>query len=139
MVSLSACKKEAKPQIPAVLIGKWYLRQYSITASTGASTDPPYITLFADTATYCYFQFNSDGTGLEQTSSDPNFINVPPLGFTYHVSGANINFSHNTTVMVATACTYEMPTSHSLIIRGNYSYPNPGGVVNNLQVITLNK
>src|SRR5437879_8546843 len=93
--SLSACKKEAKPQIPAALVGKWYLRQYSITTSTVGVMGTPYITPYNDTSTYIYYQSNKDGTGIEQTSGDHNFVSVPATAFTYHVSGPNITFSHN--------------------------------------------
>lgn len=135
----SACKKESKPQVPAALVGKWYLRQYSITASLAGVADPPYVTPYNDTSTYMFYQFNSDGTGLEQTSSDPNFILLAPTPFTYQVSGTNIIFSHNSTVMVATTSSYEITSGGKLIIRGNYSYPSAGGVVNNLQELTLSK
>jgi hypothetical protein len=139
MGSLAACKKDTKSQVPAALIGKWYIRQYSITASTSASTDPPYVVSYGDTSTLVYYQFNNDGTGLEKTSNDPNFINIPATDFIYHVAGNDITFSHNSDIMIATNCTYEMPNSNTLIIRGNYSYPSAAGTVNNLQVLTLSK
>ncbi|HTD40700.1 MAG TPA: lipocalin family protein [Mucilaginibacter sp.] len=136
---LSACKKDARPQIPAALVGKWYLRQYKITASSNTFTDTPYTVRYSDTATNVYYQFNNDGTGLEKAPIDPNFVIIPPAGFTYRVSGNNITFSRITTVMMSTACTFEMPTSNTLIIRDNYSYTSAGIVVNNLQEITLSK
>jgi hypothetical protein len=139
LCGLSACKKDAKPQVPAALIGKWYLRQYKITASSNTFADTPYTVRYSDTATNVYYQFNNDGTGLEQTIADPNYVIGQPTGFTYHVSGNNITFSRITTVMMTTACSYEMPTSNTLIIHGNYSYTSPGGVVNNLQELTLTK
>ena len=139
LCGLSACKKDSKPPFPSALIGKWYLRQYKITASSSTFTDTPYTIRYSDTATNVFYQFNNDGTGVEQTIADPNYVTVPPTGFTYHVSGNNITFSRTTTIMLTTACSYEMPTSNTLIIHGSYSDTGPAGVINNLQEITLNK
>ena len=139
LCGLSACKKDAKPQVPAALVGKWYLRQYKITASSNTFTDTPYTIRYSDTATNVYYQFHDDGTGVEQTIADPNYVTEPPVGFTYHVSGNSITFSRMTNVMMTTVCSYEIPTSNTLVIHGNYSYTSPGGVVNNLQEITLSR
>ena len=79
--SLSGCKKDAKPQVPAALIGKWYLMQYTITASSNTFTDSLYTVRYPDTAKNVYYQFNSDGTGLVQTISDPNGLSLAPTGF----------------------------------------------------------
>ena len=136
---LSGCKKDAKPQIPASLLGKWYIRQYTITASSNTFTDTPYTVHYSDTATNVYYQFNSDGTGFEQTSADPNFVTTSPVSFTYHVSGTNIIFSHNTPILMATICSFEMPTGNTLALHCQYSYNSPAGAVNNLQDVYLSK
>jgi len=139
-VGLSACKKDSKPQIPASLIGKWYIRQYTLTGTTNNITGSPYTFFRSDTATSVYYQFNSNGTGIEQTNFDPAFVTIPPTGFNYHVSGSNIVFSPNSATLQSSTCSFEMPTSTTLIIRSNYSYSdNFGNVINNLQVLNLGK
>lgn len=138
--SLSACKKDSKPQIPASLIGKWYIRQYTLTASSANHTGSPYTFFNSDTATNVYYQFNSDGTGVELTNFDSAFVIVPPTSFSYHVSGSNITFSYHPVILQAPTCSFEMPTSTTLIIRGTYSYKDGGGnTVNNLQEVFLSK
>ena len=135
--SLAACKKESKSQIPAGLVGKWYLRQVTTTSSSNAVSDTPYTVTYPDTATNAYYQFNNDGTGLEQYSVDPNFVSIPPLGFTYHISGNNITFSKITAIMMGSTYSFEIPTNNTLLLRINYSYTAAGTVVNNVQEITL--
>ncbi len=137
--SLSACKKDAKSQIPTSLLGKWYVRQYTLTASTSVDTGTPYTFFRSDTATNIYYQFNSDGTGVEQTNFDYAFVIVPPTSFTYHVSASNITFSNNSTILMAPTCSFEMPTSQILIIRSTYSYQQGAYVVNNLQEVFLSR
>ncbi|HEY9003356.1 MAG TPA: lipocalin family protein [Mucilaginibacter sp.] len=139
MGNLVACKKDAKSQIPAALIGKWYVRQYTTTSSSNAFSDTPYTVRFSDTATNVYIQFKNDGTGLEEYSADPNFVSVPPLGFTYNISGNNITFSQITAIMMGKTYSFEMPTSNSLLLHINYSYTAAGMVINNVQEITLGR
>ena len=136
---LSACKKDVKPQIPSSLIGKWYIRQDIITASLNGVTSAPYTYYSSDTATTVYYQFNNDGTGLEQTNFDPNFLSSPPISFNYKVSGTNIVFSHNTNVLMSTSCSFTMPTNNTLVIHGPYSYSDGGGTVNSLQDLYLSR
>jgi hypothetical protein len=136
---MAACKKDAKPQIPAGLIGKWYLRQVTTTSSSNAFSDTPYTIRYPDTATSVYYQFKNDGTGLERYAVDPNFVSIPPVGFTYHISGNNITFSQITAIMMGKTYSFGLPTSNSLILRTNYSYTAAGIVVNNVQEMTLGK
>lgn len=137
--SQAACKKDAKSQIPPALIGTWYLRQYTTTSSSDAFADTPYTVSFPDTAKDAYYQFKNDGTGVEQFSTDPNFVSIPPVGFTYHISGNNITFSQITAIMMGHTYSFTMPTSNKLILRINYSYTQAGIVVNNVQEMTLSK
>jgi hypothetical protein len=65
LCGLSACKADAKPQVPAALVGKWYLREFTTTASSNTFTDTPYTVRYSDTATNVYYKFNNDGTGVE--------------------------------------------------------------------------
>ena len=136
--SLSACKKDAKPQIPASLVGKWYIRQYTITASSNTFTDAPYTVRYSDTATNAYYQFSSDGTGAEQTNTDPAIVSLA-TGFQFHVSGTNITFSNTSDILMMSSCSFEMPTSQTLIIHGTYSYTQGAYVINNLQEVFLSK
>jgi len=135
--SQAACKKDAKSQIPNGMIGKWYFRQITTTSSSNAFSDNPYTISYPDTATNDYFQFNNNGTGVTPYSVDPNFVSVPPLGFTYQVSGNKITFSQITAIMMGHTYSFEMPTSNKLILRINYSYTQAGTVINNVQEITL--
>ncbi|MBS1519546.1 MAG: lipocalin family protein [Bacteroidetes bacterium] len=137
--SQASCKKENKSQIPVGLIGKWYVRQVTTTSSSNAFSDTPYTITYPDTATNTYYQFKNDGTGLEEYSADPNFVSVPPLGFTYQVSGNNITFSQITAIMMGKTYSFEIPTSNTLLLSINYSYTAAGTVVNNVQKITLGK
>ncbi|HTK21825.1 MAG TPA: lipocalin family protein [Mucilaginibacter sp.] len=136
---LVACKKEAKSEIPVGLIGTWYVRQYTTTSSSDAFSDTPYTVSFPDTAKDAYYQFKNDGTGREQYSVDPNFALIPPITFTYHISGNNITFSQITAIMMGHTYSFTMPTSNTLILHINYSYTQAGTLVNNVQEIILSK
>jgi len=135
--SLAGCKKDAKPQIPPALIGTWYVRQVTTTSSSDAFSDTPYTINYPDTAKNLYYLFKNNGTGVTPYSVDPNFVSVPPLGFTYQVSGNKITFSQITAIMMGHTYSFEMPTSNKLILRINYSYTQAGTVINNVQEITL--
>ena len=137
--SLSACKKDVQSKVPASLVGKWYIRQYTLTASTSISAGSPYTFFRSDTATNVYYQFKSDGTGIEQTNFDFAFVIVPPVSFNYNVSGSNITFSNNSTILMAPTCSFEMPTSTTLVIRSTYSYTQGNYIVNNLQEVYLSR
>jgi len=139
MATQAGCKKDAKSQIPAGLIGKWYIRQITTTSSSNAFSDNPYTISYPDTATNDFFQFNNNGTGITPYSVDPNFVSVPPLSFTYRVSGNNITFSQITSIMMGSTYSFEIPTSNTLVLRDNYSYTAAGTVVNNVQEITLSR
>ena len=91
---MQACKKEARPQVPAALLGKWSLRQYSITTTSNGVTGEPLVTAYNDTARYLYYQFDAEGSGLEQANAGPNFL-AAAGGFTFRIGGNMINFSHN--------------------------------------------
>jgi len=138
--SLSACKKDAKPQIPASLVGKWYIRQYTITTSTNNIAASPYMYFSSDTATNVYYQFDADGTGFENNNFDPNFISAPPTKFNYKISGSNITFSQSSATLESATCSFEIPTSTTLTIRSSYNYTdNFGNVMNSLQVLSLGR
>ncbi|MFI5162936.1 MAG: hypothetical protein ACHQHN_16765 [Sphingobacteriales bacterium] len=137
---ISACKKDAKPKVPSSLIGEWYIRQYTITTTTNGSAASPFVYFRSDTATNVYYLFNGDGTGLEQLNFDPAFIKVPATGFSFRISGSNIVFSQNSTVLQSPTCSFEMPTSGTLVIRSTYSSTdNFGNVISTLQELNLGK
>jgi hypothetical protein len=138
--SIAACKKDAKPKVPASLVGEWYVRQYTITTTTNNVTGSPFVYFHSDTAKNIYYLFNGDGTGLEQLNFDPAFINVPATRFNFQISGSNIVFSQASNVLQSPTCSFEMPASNTLVIRSSYNITdNFGNVINNLQVVNLSK
>jgi len=138
--SVSSCKKDAKSQMPVALLGKWYIRQYTITTTTNDIAGSPYVYFSSDTGTNVYYQFNGDGTGFENNNFDPAYISIPPAKFNYKVSGSNITFSQVSATLQSATCSFEIPTSTTLIIRSSYKYTDSfGNVINSLQVLNLDK
>jgi hypothetical protein len=135
-----SCKKDTKSNVPDSLIGEWYIKQYVITTTTNNVTASPNVIIHSDTSTNVYYQFNSNGTGFEQLNFDPNFVNIPAESFNFRISGSNIIFSHNSNLLQSTTCSFEIPTSKTLVIRSNYSSTdNFGNVINTLQELDLGK
>jgi hypothetical protein len=138
--SLSACKKDAKPNVPASLVGEWYVRQYTITTTINNTVNAPYVYFQSDTAKFIYYQFNSDGTGLEQLNFNPVFASLPATRFNFRISGSNIIFSQSSNVLESPTCSFEMPDSNTLFIRSNNSYTDKfGNAVNVLDELDLSR
>lgn len=138
MSSQGACKKESGSHIPSALIGKWYLRQTNVTASSKVigyyyHSD----TRFGDTSIY-YCQFNRDGAGVQKIYTSGIPYNISPTNFTYSVADTNITFSSNWALQ-AKACSYEMPGNDTLTIRGYVNYTDHGMTTNSLQELKLTK
>ncbi|MDO3624721.1 lipocalin family protein [Mucilaginibacter sp. BT774] len=137
--SLAGCKKDAKSHISSALIGKWYLRQYNVRVSSTDTGYHYYIeSRFGDTSTYYFCQFNRDGTGVQRIYTEGSAYNISPTNFTYSVADNNITFSSNW-ALHAKACSYEILSNDTLVIRSNFNYTYPGMAINSLQELKLTK
>lgn len=114
---LTACKKDAKPQVPT-LQGKWYVKKNTLVQIDNGVTDTTLVTLYNDTS--AYFKFNNDGSGTGWTILDPNIFSTPDghYNFNYKVTGQDIIFSQPSGFLITNTYSFSTPNANTLIIKG---------------------
>jgi hypothetical protein len=112
-LAATACKKDAKPEIPVSITGKWQIQQYKLSSYVNGAASSSTATPNGWFTTADYYQLNPDGSAIE-SHADPS---IGAIAFSFQVSNSDVILSRALTLLPATTCTYSMPTSSSLILK----------------------
>jgi hypothetical protein len=136
IIGFASCKKEAKPQIPIAITGKWYVQQYTLTSLVNGTSSTSTATPTGWFTDSDYYQLNANGSGIE-SHADPS---IGKQAFTFQVLNSNVFLSRPLTLLGKDTCSYSMPSSNQLILKTGYTETSTtGNVYKVTQEVDLSK
>ncbi len=133
---LSACKKDAKPQIPVAITGKWYVQKYTLSSLVNGTSPTSTTTPTGWFTDSDYYQLYANGSAIE-SHADPS---IGKQAFTFQVLNSNVFLSRPLTLLGKDTCTYSMPASNQLVLKTDYTeLSTTGNVYKVTQEVDLSK